>query len=79
MKASHGLLLLLGLLFLLTEMPPSMGQLLVKPGWCPRAPPGVTTPCVYKCDGDDECSGDQKCCQYACMKDCMDPVQGPFP
>uniref|UniRef100_A0A098LWQ3 Waprin-like protein n=1 Tax=Python regius TaxID=51751 RepID=A0A098LWQ3_PYTRG len=72
MKAVRGLLLL-GLLALLAELPLSVGQN-EKPGVCPRPPPGTVTPCVEYCKSDWECRGIQKCCRYACMRACMDPV-----
>ncbi|KAK9405043.1 kunitz/BPTI-like toxin [Crotalus adamanteus] len=79
MKAVHGLLLLLGLLFLLTELPPSMGQVLGKPGRCPSPPPGTVTTCDVRCRSDWECAGNQKCCHYGCSIRCMPPVIGSFP
>ncbi|XP_032094338.1 kunitz-type serine protease inhibitor ki-VN-like [Thamnophis elegans] len=47
-----------------------------KPGVCPTAPPGTITitPCPVMCGSDWECKGKQKCCHYACIVDCMDPV-----
>ncbi|XP_070600490.1 porwaprin-b-like [Erythrolamprus reginae] len=52
-------------------------QKLVKPGLCPRAPPGAMTSCVKKCESDDECPGKQKCCHVACSIECMEPCPGP--
>ncbi|XP_039198328.1 kunitz/BPTI-like toxin [Crotalus tigris] len=45
-----------------------------KPGMCPKAPPGTMTICLVKCGSDWQCEGKQKCCPYACLVDCMDPV-----
>ncbi|KAG8147568.1 hypothetical protein E2320_022996 [Naja naja] len=61
MKAAHSLLLLLllGLLTLLAEMPPSMGQA-EKPGSCPKLPPGRITICTLYCRYDWQCPRREK-------------------
>ncbi|XP_008117940.1 porwaprin-c [Anolis carolinensis] len=77
MKPSGGLiLLLLGLLAVCAVMPAASGNGNQKPGKCPVAPPGMNTPnCDYKCKEDVHCLGPQKCCQWGCMRICLDPVK----
>ncbi|KAG8147566.1 hypothetical protein E2320_022996 [Naja naja] len=76
MKAAHSLLLLLllGLLTLLAEMPPSMGQA-EKPGSCPKLPPGRITICTLYCRYDWQCPRREKCCTYGCTAVCKDPMR----
>uniref|UniRef100_A0A8C6Y2X0 Uncharacterized protein n=1 Tax=Naja naja TaxID=35670 RepID=A0A8C6Y2X0_NAJNA len=45
-----------------------------KPGVCPKPDPDIFTICLVRCESDWKCSGKQKCCSYACLVDCMDPV-----
>ncbi|XP_043383385.1 porwaprin-b-like [Chelonia mydas] len=70
---SVGILLLLGLLTLWTELGSSEVSTEVKPGTCPpdyirciRAEPN-------KCARDSECRGKQKCCHFFCAMRCVDP------
>ncbi|KAJ6625916.1 hypothetical protein lerEdw1_014767 [Lerista edwardsae] len=68
------LLLLVGLLTLWAELTPTAGLGLPPRGRCPKAPPGTVTICLVKCKNDWSCHGPQKCCPYACLVDCMNPV-----
>lgn len=46
----------------------------LKPGQCPgRNPEGVFL-CTESCRTDNECAGDQKCCDTGCGNICMDPA-----
>ncbi|XP_039354779.1 WAP four-disulfide core domain protein 5-like isoform X2 [Mauremys reevesii] len=72
---SVGVLLLVGLLTLWTELPAASGQKKEKPGTCPpddirciRAEPD-------ECAKDSECRGKQKCCHFFCAMRCVDPVK----
>uniref|UniRef100_A0A8C0J5P2 Secretory leukocyte peptidase inhibitor n=1 Tax=Chelonoidis abingdonii TaxID=106734 RepID=A0A8C0J5P2_CHEAB len=72
---SVGVLLLVGLLTLWTELLAVSGQKKEKPGTCPpdyirciRAEPN-------ECTMDDECRGNLKCCHFACAMRCVRPVR----
>ncbi|XP_033009802.1 WAP four-disulfide core domain protein 18-like [Lacerta agilis] len=60
---SGGLVLLVGLLALWTELTPTSGRRPAeKPGQCPGGHPGMVGPCVVWCENDWSCPGAQKCC-----------------
>ncbi|XP_053250741.1 omwaprin-c-like [Podarcis raffonei] len=73
---SAGLVLLVGLLALWTELTPTSGQRPAgKPGQCPGGRPGMAGPCVVRCKDDWSCPGAQKCCG-SCPRACASPVRG---
>ncbi|XP_026549126.1 kunitz/BPTI-like toxin [Notechis scutatus] len=45
-----------------------------RPGVCPKPDPDVFTICLVRCESDWKCPGKQKCCNYGCLVDCMNPV-----
>uniref|UniRef100_A0ABM5G4U1 WAP domain-containing protein n=1 Tax=Pogona vitticeps TaxID=103695 RepID=A0ABM5G4U1_9SAUR len=45
-----------------------------KAGFCTPSPNGLyEPPCNVTCEGDSECRGTAKCCEYACSYLCMAP------
>ncbi|XP_063001350.1 WAP four-disulfide core domain protein 3-like [Elgaria multicarinata webbii] len=45
-----------------------------KAGFCVASPRGLyEPPCLVACEGDSECPGDQKCCEFACNYRCLPP------
>nr|XP_060627758.1 WAP four-disulfide core domain protein 5-like isoform X1 [Anolis sagrei ordinatus] len=47
-----------------------------KAGFCVASPNGLySPPCKVSCEGDTECPGEEKCCQYACNYQCVPPCR----
>ncbi|KAM7150385.1 porwaprin-b-like isoform 3-T3 [Macrochelys suwanniensis] len=72
---SVGVLLLMGLLTLWTELPAATGKQKVKSGTCPPDNIRCFQAEPDKCARDSECRGKQKCCHYFCAMRCVDPVK----
>ncbi|EMP25049.1 Extracellular peptidase inhibitor [Chelonia mydas] len=67
---SGAIVLLLGLLAVWAQLPPTAAQM--RPGACPIIRgPGT---CVERCWGDYSCPPGRKCCSNGCGHVCMTPV-----
>ncbi|XP_053149430.1 WAP four-disulfide core domain protein 2-like [Hemicordylus capensis] len=69
-----GLVLLMGLLALWMELTsashPAKGGA-GKPGICPHPSVGI---CPDRCNSDDDCTGNLKCCRIGCGRTCTKPI-----
>ena len=45
-----------------------------KPEFCPKPKPDQIGICADACQGDDDCSGSEKCCFNGCRHVCMKPL-----
>uniref|UniRef100_A0A803SQH5 WAP domain-containing protein n=1 Tax=Anolis carolinensis TaxID=28377 RepID=A0A803SQH5_ANOCA len=45
------------------------------PGKCPNLPPEEDRGCTEFCKSDDDCAGSKKCCEWGCMKACLNPAK----
>ncbi|GFO09863.1 anosmin-1 [Plakobranchus ocellatus] len=45
----------------------------VKPGNCTASQRGSDTYCLIACNNDGDCTGNKKCCQKGCSRECILP------